>query len=226
MSGWATAPPPRLSWAEQRAAVAALAAFGPAVRQPDGRWRRPPPADPVTYLRLRNRLVLANLWRVKRAVALHRHPGHPADDLLQAGAVGLIQAIDRYHPAVHGHLGQYLWFRVRTAVRLAVATGRRRPCRPLAAGSPADGDPAVAAAEAEAAAVRPAVVRAVVATLSPRQALVVRRRFGLGAGPPATLAQVAEVLGMTRERVRQLEVAALNRLAHPRRARRLEAVAP
>jgi RNA polymerase primary sigma factor len=62
--------------------------------------------------------------------------------------------------------------------------------------------------------------------LSPRDRLVVALRFGIGYRRRYTLAEVAAHLGVTRERVRQLEEAALDRLRRtPRLLRRLEAYA-
>ena len=52
--------------------------------------------------------------------------------------------------------------------------------------------------------------------LPEREALVLRRRFGLGDEEPRTLAQVGDELGVTRERVRQIERDALRRLAEGR----------
>jgi RNA polymerase primary sigma factor len=48
--------------------------------------------------------------------------------------------------------------------------------------------------------------------LNPRMRLVLSRRFGLDGEPPQTLEQVGESLGITRERVRQLESRALREL--------------
>lgn len=50
------------------------------------------------------------------------------------------------------------------------------------------------------------------ATLNPRQREVLERRFGLNDHGAQSLAEVAEVLGVSRERVRQIEVDALQRL--------------
>ena len=47
---------------------------------------------------------------------------------------------------------------------------------------------------------------------------VVARRFGLDGQPPQTLEEVGVGLGITRERVRQLEARALRELRAPRRA--------
>jgi len=62
----------------------------------------------------------------------------------------------------------------------------------------------------------------VLATLPPREARVLRLRFGLETGTPYTLEEVGEKFGLTRERIRQIEGKALQRLRHPRRARLLK----
>ncbi len=48
--------------------------------------------------------------------------------------------------------------------------------------------------------------------LSPKQGRAVRLRFGLEGTPPMSLAEAAEVMGVSRERVRQLEKGAMRRL--------------
>ena len=62
----------------------------------------------------------------------------------------------------------------------------------------------------------------VLGTLTPREARILRLRFGLDTGVPYTLEQVGEKFGLTRERIRQIEGKALRRLRHPRRARQLK----
>lgn len=61
----------------------------------------------------------------------------------------------------------------------------------------------------------------VLATLSPREARILRLRFGLQNGRPYTLEEVGQKFGLTRERIRQIEGKALRRLRHPRRSRQL-----
>jgi RNA polymerase primary sigma factor len=65
-------------------------------------------------------------------------------------------------------------------------------------------------------------VEEVLSTLSPREARVLRLRFGLDDGTAYTLEEVGEKFGLTRERIRQIEGKALRRLRHPRRARQLK----
>ncbi|MCW5877661.1 MAG: sigma-70 family RNA polymerase sigma factor [Anaerolineales bacterium] len=64
-------------------------------------------------------------------------------------------------------------------------------------------------------------VAEVLATLTPREARILRLRFGLENGRAYTLEEVGEKFGLTRERIRQIEGKALRRLRHPKRARQL-----
>jgi len=65
-------------------------------------------------------------------------------------------------------------------------------------------------------------VEKVLATLSPREARIIRLRFGLENGHPYTLEEVGQKFGLTRERIRQIEGKALRRLRHPCRSRQLK----
>lgn len=49
--------------------------------------------------------------------------------------------------------------------------------------------------------------------MDPREASVLRMRFGLDAEEPKTLKEIGERLGLTRERVRQIESEALQKLS-------------
>jgi RNA polymerase sigma factor (sigma-70 family) len=59
---------------------------------------------------------------------------------------------------------------------------------------------------------RSADLAAAIDRLNPRMRHVVLRRFGLDGSPPQTLEEVGNELGITRERVRQLETRALKEL--------------
>jgi len=58
----------------------------------------------------------------------------------------------------------------------------------------------------------------VLSDLTPRQQTVLKLRFGLQDGYPRTLEEVGEILDVTRERVRQIEAKALEKLGHKNRA--------
>jgi len=61
----------------------------------------------------------------------------------------------------------------------------------------------------------------VLETLTPREARILRLRFGLQDGRSYTLEEVGRKFGLTRERIRQIEHEALDRLRHPSRSRQL-----
>jgi RNA polymerase sigma factor (sigma-70 family) len=79
-------------------------------------------------------------------------------------------------------------------------------------------DDAVQAADAAEYAALTEQLHALVESLAPRQATIVSMRFGLHDGRPRTLQEIAEHLGLTRERVRQLEKEALAELRAPDRS--------
>ena len=62
----------------------------------------------------------------------------------------------------------------------------------------------------------------VISDLPDREQIILRRRFGLGGTEPETLGDIAVDLGITAERVRQLQNAALHRLKRPRSMDRLK----
>jgi RNA polymerase primary sigma factor len=61
----------------------------------------------------------------------------------------------------------------------------------------------------------------VLKTLSPSEEKIVRMRFGIGFDREHTLEEIAQDFGLTRERIRQIETKALQRLRGPENARRL-----
>ncbi|MDR3205383.1 MAG: RNA polymerase sigma factor RpoD [Deltaproteobacteria bacterium] len=66
-------------------------------------------------------------------------------------------------------------------------------------------------------------VRKALDTLTPREAEVIRLRFGIGKSTDGTLEDVGKIFGVTRERIRQIEAKAIAKLRHPSRSRELRA---
>ncbi len=66
------------------------------------------------------------------------------------------------------------------------------------------------------------LLRGILQDLPPREVRILQLRYGLVDGETYTLEEVGKKLGVTRERVRQIEAQALSRLRHPTHSRRLK----
>ena len=58
-------------------------------------------------------------------------------------------------------------------------------------------------------------------TLSPREEMIIKMRFGLEDGTEHTLEEVGHSFALTRERIRQIQAKALSKLRHPSRSSKL-----
>ncbi len=65
-------------------------------------------------------------------------------------------------------------------------------------------------------------IEAVLTTLTYREREIIKLRYGIGDGYTYTLEEVGRIFQVTRERVRQVEAKAINKLQHPVRSRKLE----
>ena len=65
------------------------------------------------------------------------------------------------------------------------------------------------------------IVTQILSELDPKEETVLRQRFGMSTNKTSTLEEVGEYIGVTRERIRQIEQKALMKLKHPTRARKL-----
>ncbi|MHB1951563.1 MAG: RNA polymerase sigma factor RpoD [Acidiferrobacteraceae bacterium] len=79
----------------------------------------------------------------------------------------------------------------------------------------------VAPADAATAAGLKTATRDILETLTPREAKVLRMRFGIGMNTDHTLEEVGKQFDVTRERIRQIEAKALRKLRHPSRSEHL-----
>jgi RNA polymerase sigma factor (sigma-70 family) len=143
----------------------------------------------------------------------------PYEEALQAGRVGLWRAIQGYDPARGTAFSTYAW--------VAICRHIHRRAKELSRES--DGwsqevpaswivpDPAVALERKLAR----SVLLDLVGQLPERLRRVIVARYGLGEKPPCLLRELGEELGLTGERVRQLQQEALAWLRHPAHSWRL-----
>ena len=145
------------------------------------------------------------------------------DDAIQVGSIGLMTAIRRYDPA-RGAWSTLacIWIRQALTRELRRDHVIRHPYHeeygnaPKVGGLGAAAEPVARYAGPLAAAIAAeevADILARVADLEPRMATVIRKRFGLDGGEPMLLIDIGAEMGITRERVRQLQRDALETLA-------------
>jgi len=166
-----------------------------------------------------NALMRAHDGLVQAAVRRQVTGSAPFAELLQAGRIGLWQAILKYDPQRGTRFATHAWpcivhaiWRAARAVPVCPAVPRDRAYRA--------NDPA------EVCLVREVLAELyhVVAELPERLRSVVVQRYGLDGQPPATFGEIGAQWGVTGERARQLHVEALLWLQHPGHAAQLHSL--
>ena len=69
------------------------------------------------------------------------------------------------------------------------------------------------------------MIEGILSTLSHREEVILRKRFGIGDDETHTLEELGQEFGVTRERIRQIEAKALMKLRHPSRRKRVRSLA-
>jgi len=181
-------------------------------------------------------LVLANFPGVVHIAKEFRGRGVPFDDVIAEGCVGLLKAIRGYRAENGTRFMTYASFWVRKQILAAVADqphaihvpryARQRGYsvpRVLRLDGPKNGDtdlslgdrlahPDLLPAEAIIEREQHVQVRRHVLRLPLRERAVIAWRFGLGGQAPQTLHEIGHRFGLSKERVRQIEVSALTQL--------------
>lgn len=185
-----------------------------------------------------NQLVEANLkWVVVVAKEFTPSPV-PLEDLINAGNLGLLAAARRFDPGRGTRFCTYAVWWIRKAIGGALLrrgvvtiTGYRQrklrheaPIHEFSLDSPVGENGALSWAELLADTLSPSAESAVIeadararldtalATLDDREALVIRHRFGLDDTEVRTFQDIGKTLGISRERVRQIESEALGKM--------------
>lgn len=190
--------------------------------------------------RARHELAERNLALVQSIANKFQGRGLDLEDLVAEGTVGLLRAIDKFEPERGLRFSTYATHCVRGFIQRAISNTGRTIRLPAYLSETAQRERAFRAPKVvsyhrrlrsedgellqllAAKAPQPDVearqnaardhVRLLLLSLSARERKVLSRRFGLGGRGVETLAAVGEDLGVSRERVRQLETRAMRRL--------------
>jgi RNA polymerase sporulation-specific sigma factor len=163
---------------------------------------------------------------VRQIVAHQQLCGLPFEEALQAGRIGLWRAIEGYDPQRGTRFSTYAYpaiiRQVWDAVRRKCAWERRQVPEELLGvyfeASSADDRQKAEWEEVE------KILRGMVAGLPEREAEVIRRHYGLDGQVRQTLAEIGGQWGVSRQRIYQIEEAALIRLRQPGHSQELRSL--
>jgi RNA polymerase primary sigma factor len=167
-------------------------------------------------LQIRNQLVQANVRLVYGLAQKYGADPEEVDDFVSEGCLILMQAIDKFDYSKGFRFSTYATHSVqRHFFRLIQRRQRRKQRETL---SPTELMSTVSAPEVESSEFNPAVARELIKRfdqhLNPREKSILEQRLGLGGEQEATLKTIAEQIGLSKERVRQLQMSAIQKLQH------------
>jgi RNA polymerase primary sigma factor len=232
---------PTLTHLEEAGLIEDVEACGFVMRGEKRRRRLVPPERRGAFLYARDRLVLGNLrlsvWLAKKLQMQFRTCHLELQDLAQEGVLGLIRAVELIEKRFGTRFATYATPWILQTVRRAIFNTERLIRLPVHRGESGDHpelgrfpcilsldhramsahraliDPSGQVSDLnELARERNAAVRAALKCLPARSAAVLERRFGFDGREPETLEELGCHFGITRERVRQIEMKALDRL--------------
>jgi RNA polymerase primary sigma factor/RNA polymerase sigma factor len=165
----------------------------------------------------KNEIIRANLRLVVAIAKRHVGPTEDFFDLVSDGNMSLIRAVEKFDFAQGNKFSTYATWAIMRNFARTIPNERRhhdrfRPSPTEIFSSSCDGrsdQHELEAAQSQ----RESQVGKILGYLDQREQEIIVRRFGLAAGQePLTLKEVGAVMGVTKERVRQLEARAMSKL--------------
>jgi RNA polymerase sigma factor (sigma-70 family) len=157
----------------------------------------------------KNNFVQDNLRLVNAIAKKYRGRGLSYLDLVQEGNTGLMRAVDKFNYRLGFGFSSYASWWIRQAISRALSVSDDPESCPedlIRNGHAADTESMVANVDFQ------MELRRILTTLSPREEKIIRMRFGISEKSDHSLEEMGRLFGVTRERIRQIEVAALRKL--------------
>lgn len=163
---------------------------------------------------VRDRIVCANMRLVMAVVKRFANSQDSFDELLSDGVVTLLKAVEKFDFARGFRFSTYAYRAIATNTFRSIKTRAERRAKfvpfPDSRCELPDEREVTADVERE---MLPVALKELLTSLTPREQFIVIARFALGSRQePATFQTLAEELGLSKERVRQVEQHALNKL--------------
>jgi RNA polymerase primary sigma factor len=199
--------------------------------QLDPDWPTPGDLDEIDRLQsealaIKHRIVETYLRLVVSIAKAHVGAGYDLSDCVSDGNLALVQAVEGFDFSRGNRFSTYATWAIRNGVaenKRKFIRSRRQPFALYEASLTAPDSGALDHEREVTQDQRRRVLRRWLGRLEKRERWILARRYGIGGAPEQTLARIGQELGISKERVRQIEVRAQTKL---RKFARLEALDP